>query len=424
MAEAPSTPAQPQSTPAPAPSAPAKKVVIPVGQTGGAYSLETFNRAIGNEEPQDLEPEAEEDSSVGTLSEDFKEEGSEDEPSEKEAKKEEDNEDDSEEADKEEPSKEKSKLSGKGFKAKTADGKEIEIPEDAVIMHQVDGEMQEISLKDHLNMVAGELTVNQRLGKVASFKDQLDKERERIHASFRERQEQEQQVLQLCSEGKPESALCFLADKAGVSPVQLYKQMLANVVKAYNAFEGKSPAEIENHFLSLETQWLQDKQKKKSQEEQDAQRRASFNDEVMKNLQQEGISQELFVDTAEKLTNEGALANLDGRTALNAVIERALEVKHEHLVKNALSKKYPKLLSNPKMIELFMKYTNPHDYTEEDILAVAESVLGEETKRLASNLNKKLPPQERARLEKKSEAKPRDKRTIRTASELAKAFGL
>lgn len=418
-----------QSTPAPAApvaATPAKKVVIPVGESGGSFSLDAFNRAMGVEVVDEPDVEtSESDEAIGSLQDEFKsapkEEDSEEESDEAEESEE------GEEVEKEAGSKdEAAKPSGKAIKAKTADGKEIDIPEDAVILHKVDGELKEINLKEHLNLVAGELTVNQRMGKVASFKEQLDKEREQVFATLKAREDEEKQILEYCAKGNPEAALCYLAEKNGQSPVQLYKQMLAQVAKAYNSFEGKSAAEIENHFLVLETQWMQDQQKKKKDLEAEQTKSQKFAQQVTTTLEQEGINEELFVSVTDQMAKAGELSGKSDVEALDAVIDRALEIKHKNLIHSALSKEIPKALNNKDFVGLLLRYTNPHDFSEAEILKIAKGVLGEETKRIAATLSKKSSPGN-ARShssEKKSEAKPVKKRALRSASDMASAFGL
>jgi hypothetical protein len=286
-------------------------------------------------------------------------------------------------------------------------------------MKKVDGELKEIKLKDHLDLVAGELTVNQRMSKVASFKAELDKKAQ----SYQERHEREQKVLELANSGKPEAAIMFLAEQAGTSPVQLYRQFLGNVAKAAQAFENKSPAEIENHFLQLESQWYKEKQDKVAKQTKAQQDSEAWISRVDAELKHEGLTVQEFTLAANQLSSQNRLVDMDREKALNTVVEHALYVKHANIVGQALDKVNPNLRGNDKLVKLLLEVTDPHEYGVDDIIAIVKDVLGQETKRIASKLSKKTTAVA-ASSQKKGEANQGKVKAFKSTSDFAKSFGL
>ena len=263
---------------------------------------------------------------------------------------------DGEEAPVEEPEAEEgAKASSRAIKAKTKDGKEFSIPEDAVVTWKVDGELKEIPLKEHLNVVAGELTVNQRLGKIASFKEELDKERQRTVTIRNKDHEERTQMLQFIKEGKPEQAMCYAAELSGHSPIELYRHFLNNIVKAYEQFEGKSPEAIDNWFLQEEAKWYKAKEKKQAESTKKAQGKELFVQKTVKALEDEGLTADEFNKAVAELSKNENFKAMNPERALDEAIEFALYRRHSDMVLTALEKVDQKLLTNKDLINLLLE---------------------------------------------------------------------
>jgi len=310
----------------------------------------------------------------------------------------------------------------KGIKAKTKDGKDVTLPEDLVVPWKVDGEVKDIPLKDFMGIVAGELTVNQRLGKLASFKEELKRERDAFIDRKKEDHLEMEKILHLCHQGQPEAALCFLAERAGKSPVSLYKTLLSNVDKAYQVFKDWPTEKIENHFLQLELKHNQEQQDKKEAAEGKKREAHGFLADCEDQRKQNGLSEDEFASSANYLAEKGDFKGLSRSDRLDRTLEQALYVKHLGMVDAAVRKIDPKLLNNENLLREVLRTTNPHDWSVEEIVEVIREVLKGETSRIATNLSKKAPAASRAASEKKSEAK--QKKTVRSVSDLGRAFGL
>lgn len=411
----------------PAPTGRKEKPAIPAGEIGGFVSLDAYNRAMGIEIKD--EPDPGEEDGVTTFPEREIDEQLEDVAKEKaEAKKEEPEDGDPEEAENEETAEEPEKEAKdeskkeKSFKAKRADGTELDIPDDVVIVHKVDGELQEIPLKDHLNMVAGELTVNQRLGKLASYKAELEKTRDAALAQEKEFQARVSKLVELSKSESPATALCYLAELSNKSPVQMYRAILGEAAKAADAFKEMSPAEIENHFLKLEVNWKNEQQEKTSKQDREKQEVNAFLQQVDAELKEENLTHEEFSKAVNELSTKEQWTKLTRNEKKNEAIEQALFNKHNLLVGSAIDKINPELRRNDKLVKLLLQQTNPHEWAVEEIEALIKEVLGEETKRIASNLSKK--GTQTAKSQKKSESKPKERKTFSSMSDMAKAFGL
>lgn len=399
----------------------AKISAIPAGKTGGSISVDSFRRSLGEpdlENEPDPEPEdkvVEDSSEVPDPSQDAAQDltkDGEDEP-----------EPESEEEDKEAGEEDKG-AKVPSYSAKTSSGKEFTIPEDAVIFHKVDGEIQEIPLKEHLNIVAGELTVNQRLGKLASYREELKRENESIKTAQKEESDENAKILDAFQKGNTSTAFCMLAEKSGKSPVQMYRSMLAEIDKAYKAFEGWDSDKIENHFLKLEAEWNGEKEKKRVEKETKKQQVDRFLSETDSALKQEGLQVPEFEAAVTLLTKEkaGDWQNWSMEERRDSAIEQALYTKHVSLVAQAVDAINPKLRQDERLISDLLKVTNPHEWSVEDMTKLIRELLGDKAKDVATKLSKRVGGNVASvNSQKKVVAKP--KKSIRTMSDLRSLIG-
>lgn len=334
----------------------------------------------------------------------------EDEAEDSEEEEEEETEEEQEE-EAEEEEKEKEEEPGKKKKAKLvkmigADGKEIEIPDDVMIEKRIDGKMQKVSLKEVLNITAGEMTVNQRLSKVSSFYEETRKHSEAFQAEKKQIIERDSEILKLVKDGNPDKALAFLADSIGMSPVQLYRNLLANLAKQVQNFEGKTPEQIENHFLTLEADWHRDKEGKRRKAEEAERGYKAFTGKIDDLRKRTGVSEEEFIEARNDLEQSKELPEGDPEKAANAVINQALHTKHLALIEKAVKKVNPKLINDKKLLRLLYNNTDPIKFDENDLAEIIKEVVGDQAKAVASRLSKKAGVKP-AQSENKTEAKPK-----------------
>lgn len=408
------------------------KIVMP--STGGGFSFDDFNRATGVDvdkidEPD--EPEVEEGSGelLDSDEDQFGEKKSkkakvDDEEEETDESEQEESEEDSEEEENQEDLEALSSETKKGIKAFTKDGKELKLPPDLEIEQVVDGEPVKINLREHLNVVAGELTVKSRLGKVSSFREEVEQRRKEIESEHSRFTGELQTLVSFAAQGKPELAICYLAELNGISPIQMKKQFLKSVLAEATRFEGKSEVEIENYYLNLENQWRNRKEKKASEQREQQEKANQFVQKVNNILVTQDITPEDFSIASEDLRNKGELEKLGRDDALSRVVEHALLIKHVSMAKSAIEAVDPKLVKNTKLFNTLLDLTHPNKFTVEEMSAVLKEYLGKASDRIASSLSKKVQPQQvRARSEKQNGAGNK-KKVFKSADDLARAFGL
>lgn len=411
-------------------------------QQGGASSLsiDKFHEAMGLDMDDDPEPEESE--------EDLEEEGSEDEDEldedeedgeelqdeedeEADDETEEDEEDEVLEEDDEESESDRGrdKRRTKPIKAKSPDGESITLDPDTVIVQNVDGEAREIRLGDHLNVVAGELTVNSRLGKIASYKEQLDQERNHARSQLEQRFEFDKKISDLVASGKTEEALFEISSRAGdpeLTPGKLMRRIYANIAKAANKFQGMSKGEIEAHFDRIDAKWLRDKSKKREEDEKIATGARQFLEESNRLLAENGITQEEFHRVYSNLSARNELPNASPEGTRDYVLRRAIRAKADTIIGSVFDRIDPALKQNGEMINKCRKILAATSFTEDELEVVLRNHLGTEKKRIASNLSKKVRKgNPRATTPKKKSAgeKNVESKTFKGAEDLAKAFG-
>jgi hypothetical protein len=288
----------------------------------------------------------------------------------------------------------------------------------------VDGEPVKINLREHLNVVAGELTVKSRLGKISSFREEVEQRRQEIEGTHKKFNNDLQTLISFASEGKPELAICYLAELNGMSPIQMKKQFLKSVLAEATKFEGKSEVEIENYYLNLENQWRNRKEKKASEQRATQEKATQFVTKVNSILTQENLTPDDFSFASEDLRNKGELDELSRDEALSRVVEHALLIKHVSMAESAIKAVDPRLVNNQKLFNNLLDITHPNKFTVEQMADVVRQYLGKATDRIASSLSKKVEPKKMlAKSEKQREAGDK-KKVFKSANDLARAFGL
>lgn len=373
-------------------------------------------RSSASAKEREVEETPNEDEIPADESEDDEEDDSE-EDTDEDSEETEEVEDDAEEEPEEQAEEKKKKA--KAVKIVGKDGKEFSIPDDAIVEKQIDGKMQKISLKEALNIAAGEITVNQRLSKVASFYEEVKKHSESVQAETAKRAEKEQKVLKYIEENRPDMALVYLAEEAGTSPVQMYRKLLANLATAVQNFEGKTPEQIENHFLALDANWHKEKEIARRKSEEEAKNYQAFTQRINDLRSSVGVSEDEFVSGMEELSQSKQLGSEPPEEAAKKIINHVLHNKHVALIDGAIKKVNPKLASNQKLVRLVYENTDPVKFSEDDIAEIIREVSGEQAKAVASNLSKKSGVKTTAP-EKKTEVKPKK---FRNLSEMRESFG-
>lgn len=421
------------------------KVNIKLSGGGGGFSIDEFNRSLGREtdnldepdEPETEDGEGEllddpEEATTDPRVKDIPAEEGEDESEEEDSEEEEgdESEEDAETSDEELEALGKGVGKRNAIKAFTKDGKAITLPPDLEIEQMVDGKLRKINLREHLNVVAGEMTVEDRLREVTEYRNELEGNRQYLATFQQKMHERFATLADAAAKGRPDLALMFIADVTGMSPVQLIRQHRKIIMAEYEKHKDKTPEQWENHYDKLEIAWREKKERQrlaaeKTQREADAKKTSddAYTNGVISELKREQISPDEFRAATQELGSKGELQGLSQEARLDRVIEHALLTKHTKMAKSAIKMVNPKLLGNKALFDKLLEATHPNKWTVEEIAGLIREYLGDTTTRIASSLSKKVPPQQvRTKSERQSEAGK--KKVYRSQSDLQRAFGL
>jgi hypothetical protein len=373
------------------------KPIIKMDGTGG-IDFELFAQASGvslTGEPKD-EPEEE-------IGEETRKEVDTTQPGQKEAKEakkkeetEEEESDDSEEeeeeeSDEQEEQTQKAKAKGKKYVAKGPDGEEVQLSGDHVFTKMVDGELQEVKLEEALSIVAGERTVQARLGEIGQFYGELKKERESVKA----KEEQIvstyamlQDLAQLADKGKPEQVLAKLAEMRGESPAKFFKNFAKQVQHWAKALHGKSPEQLEAYFNKVDADFHAKRAKQiedSAKEKESEQHFLRFaNQKVVDN----GLSKKEFLQAKDVLKEAGELNELSREEAVERVVTYAVTVRHGQNILAAVEMIDPTLAKNEELLLLTFEHTKPN-HTVEQIAEILSEVVGKKRKQISETLSRK-----------------------------------
>lgn len=142
----------------------------------------------------------------------------------------------------EEEDEEEVKAPSKKIKAKV-NGKELELAEDTIIPVKVNGEIQEIALKDLTTSYSGRAEISRRFTELDKAKKQLAAQTEQF---FNEKSGVEAH-LQLMSMLEPQEFMHHLAELQGRDPDELYGSMVEQIVKTIKEMQGMSPEHRKLH---------------------------------------------------------------------------------------------------------------------------------------------------------------------------------
>lgn len=359
------------TTPAPSSGEP---TVLRVPMNGG-LDHRAFAKAVGqvedsSEDPEDGDTEDAETESTedkkSTKGGDESEESNEEDSKEEESSEEEVAEEGAEDKD-ETPEK---KPSAKFIKAKLADGTDVKIPEDATFFHKVDGEYTEIKLRDAINREVGELTVNQRLSKLANFEHKLKGETEKVMRADAHKKKLLDEVVALATSEQPELAIARLGEFRGMSPGQMYRKLFNTAIGWIEAFkaEGGDMTLMDKRFNEMDVNYLRQKaDKERAALNSQSKKQTLFNlaEEARKS---ENLNEEEFTGAINELVKEEGFSGKSDNECVNLICERALLRKHEVLVDGAIEEFDPSIFVKNKDIRAkLLEYTNPHEWTKAEI---------------------------------------------------------
>jgi len=205
------------------------------------------------------------------------------------------------------------KAPSKKIKAKV-NGKELELAEDTVIPVKVNGEIQEIALKDLTTSYSGRAEISRRFTELDKAKKQFQAQTEQF---FNEKSGVEAH-LQLMSMLEPQEFMHHLAELQGRDPDELYGSMVEQIVKTIKEMQGMSP---EHRKLHNEARKLKAEKKiaevRSRVEQQLEQHKETFKtqqqryEQFMNEMSTMGLTEKDYANAAQEIEakiNEGKLS--------------------------------------------------------------------------------------------------------------------
>ena len=267
-------------------------------------------------------------------------------------------------------------VSGKPIIMKLKDGKEVKFPADAKILHKVDGKIQEIDLKTALNREAGELSIEQRMTKLAHYEHNLKLETEKVvkqkDAELEESRSLLRDVAVLSQSDNPTEAIVKIAEKGGVPPGKVYKKLFLAGLEHARKFQeaGGTMADIEAYFNKMDQEYLENQLKSRDEKESKAKWLSEAQARRDKLLAERGIERTEFEAVAQAMFDAGDLEGVPTDDVIETVADRVQSQRHESLITEAL-KGLPSITSDTKLMTEIRKLTNAQDWSSEEIRQLA-----------------------------------------------------
>ena len=266
-------------------------------------------------------------------------------------------------------------------KLQTADGKSIEIPENAKLKVKVDGKVQEVTLQDLQKDYAGKVAYERKYKELSVERETVKKDRETFQAEVKQIDTQLNEVFELA---KTNPIACYerLVQMAGFDSKQSFSKYMDQAIQAVNEWSKMTPEqrklEVDRRALARERSDLENDKKKitLTKEERAAQ---EYNEKV---CARDGLTAEEFNDgwtKVRKLAEEGQI-DLKGKTTKDLAELVAGYIKSDKkcsLIESGLRQVDPKLVTNEKLFREIFRLV-PEDFTAEDVADIARELTGKE----------------------------------------------
>lgn len=231
----------------------------------------------------------------------------------------------------------------------------LEIPTEALIPHKVDGEETEIPLQELLNNYSGKVAWDKRFS-------ELDKERKEYQTERSTVERYINDFAKLAQGNDKLAAMEYLAQFAGVNPLEFKKQLREQVLEKYSDYNNLS--EVERKALDLEEENMYYKRTKESEQQQlvEQQSRQELQQQIeaiqethqlteddlvtaFKELDESGFEGEITPQILEKyIVNKNAYFN--AKSHIEAIDSNLIQ-EHDGIVEEVADI----LLSNPELDE-------------------------------------------------------------------------
>lgn len=261
----------------------------------------------------------------------------------------------------------------------------VEIQNDAVFSHKVDGEMTDVPLQELLNNYSGKVAYDKRFNELAVEKKEHFKERKNWQKDVDFVNKNIQQLMDTANED-PTRAMQFLCRLTGKDPAQHLKKFYEDQVKLVQDLSQLDPEQRERYYLKLE----RDNLNKERESEAKRRNQQKEQQEALQRLQQTRETFGLDEDTYDELALEIEEGNyLDGK---EASVDDVIEFYQSKRVFGVLEGISEALVDNDEAFNnlIDIAKANP-DFSDDDLADIAKEVFMEQPASKASkNLSRKV----------------------------------
>lgn len=241
-----------------------------------------------------------------------------------------------------------------------------------------------ISGKEAINRLKAENRIRQEFGKLGQQKHELKQKEAKLNQDLQVVTKHLTNLSQ--SENKIE-AIKSLVSATGVDADEWLQSLASQIAPELEKMNSMSDYDRELAAREAKIRKLESEMQRVKEQEGTQQYKQQIQQQVQSALQQHGLSQEDFNDAYYKIVNavqQGELTelqNADEKTALNAVIDFAINDKALTRIDSVLDKINPELKNNSEVVkQLYSVIRNPYrqyDVTDADIEEIVRASFGD-----------------------------------------------
>ena len=252
----------------------------------------------------------------------------------------------------------------------------LEIPAEALIPHKVDGEEVEVPLQELLNNYSGKQAWDKRFS-------ELDKERKSYNQEKEVVERYVNEFAELAKKDDKMAAMEYLAEFAGIDPIEFRRQLRSQVLEKYGNYQEMS--EIERKALDQEEELGYHKRLKESEEQTRVQQEAvqELENKLLAIQETHGLTEDNLTEAFQELTEEGG--SFEGRPneVTPEILEKYVVNRNAYFsAKDTIADIDPELLEVDGFTEEIadIMLSNP-ELDNDDIQDIIREFKGEEKKR-------------------------------------------
>jgi len=308
----------------------------------------------------------------------------------------------------------------KGVNIKLSNGKTVQIPKDAKILHKVDGVMTEISLTDALNREAGEITVEQRLSKLGQVESEFKRKESQLTSEVSKLKEAKQgddeflEAVAKSSMERPEVALGLIAERQGILPGEVMMHFVKHCFSVVDELtkKGTTQSQLEAQCHKINTEFLKEQREKDKQKHTKNENVANFQKTFQTIIETNNLHPSFLEAAIANLEESGSLTQ-DGSKDLKLIERVALKLRRNQDIYEVLQEKG--LESNESLKRAVVDVVSSGSFTREEIAQLIDEVNSSSSTPTAAKPKVAAPS--------RTAGKPKEKwQTVSSVEGLARAF--